>query len=153
MTPIPKSSATHESPDEQNRLDPETHDHPPRSLPEQITFGIATTLLAIVAALLGYVWINPQNKTPPNFSLSQPEPIRIVAQRFYVPFEIKNQGGVTAESVQVLAELKINGSVVESGEQQIDFLSGGETETGAFVFTRDPQHGELSIRVGSYKLP
>jgi uncharacterized protein (TIGR02588 family) len=53
----------------------------------------------------------------------------------------------------VIAELSINGKVEEDGEQQIDFLASGETEEGAFVFSRDPRQGELVVRVASYKLP
>jgi uncharacterized protein (TIGR02588 family) len=53
----------------------------------------------------------------------------------------------------VIAELRINGEVEESGEQQIDFLASGEMEEGAFVFSRDPRKGELVVRVASYKLP
>jgi uncharacterized protein (TIGR02588 family) len=53
----------------------------------------------------------------------------------------------------VIAELRINGKIEEVGEQQIDFLSSGETEEGAFVFSRDPRNVELVVRVASYKLP
>jgi uncharacterized protein (TIGR02588 family) len=126
---------------------------PPRSPAEKVTFGIALSVLAIVTALVGYVWLDPQSHTPPDLVLDRPEPLRQIADRFYVPFEVKNQGGETAESVQVIAELQIQGRVVESGEQQIDFLSGGETESGAFVFTQDPRRGDLILRVGSYKSP
>jgi uncharacterized protein (TIGR02588 family) len=55
--------------------------------------------------------------------------------------------------VQIIAELEIDGEVVESGEQQIDFLSGGEAETGAFIFSKNPQQGTLKLRAASYTLP
>jgi uncharacterized protein (TIGR02588 family) len=64
-----------------------------------------------------------------------------------------NSGGDTAESVQIMAELMIDGKVTETGEQQIDFLSSGESEEGAFIFTKNPRQGQLNLRVGSYKLP
>jgi uncharacterized protein (TIGR02588 family) len=63
---------------------------------------------------------------------------------------VTNDGAETAESVQVLAELEIDGKVVESGEQQVDFLSKGEREEGAFIFSRNPQSGKLTIRIASY---
>ncbi len=131
----------------------DSQQRPPRSLPEKITFAAASTILAIVAGLVGAVWINPQTQTPPDVVLRQSAATRTVGDRFYVPFEVKNQGGETAESVQVLAELEVQGKVVESGEQQVDFLSGGETESGAFVFTQNPQQGQVVLRVGSYKSP
>jgi uncharacterized protein (TIGR02588 family) len=72
--------------------------------------------------------------------------------QFYVPFEVTNQGGETALSVQVMAELQI-GDRLETAEQQIDFLAEGEVQEGAFVFSQDPQQGALTLRVASYSLP
>ncbi len=72
---------------------------------------------------------------------------------FYVPFEISNTGGETAESVQVIAELKVKPAVEESGDLQIDFLSRGETEKATFVFKTDPRKGDLVVRVAGYKVP
>lgn len=54
---------------------------------------------------------------------------------YYVPFEVVNTGGNTAESVQIMAELLIDGKITETGEQQIDFLSSGKSEEGAFIFS------------------
>lgn len=125
----------------------------PRSLAEQTTFGIAALILAVLVGLVLYIWSDEQKQQPPDITISSQGTVREASGQFYVPFEIENIGGGTAESVQVIAELRINGEVEESGEQQIDFLSGGETEEGAFVFSRNPQEGELVLRVASYKLP
>jgi uncharacterized protein (TIGR02588 family) len=125
---------------------------PPRSSAEWITFGIALLILAAVVGLVIYKWLTQKNE-PPVLSISSSSKIREAPGQFYVPFEIKNTGGQTAESVQVIAELRINGEVEESGEQQIDFLASDEKEEGAFVFSRDPRKGELSVRVASYKSP
>ncbi|NEQ19382.1 MAG: TIGR02588 family protein [Microcoleus sp. SIO2G3] len=78
---------------------------------------------------------------------------REVNGQFYVPFEVVNTGGETAESIQIMAELQMNGEVEETGDIQIDFLSSGEKEKGAFIFSHDPRQGQLTIRVSSYKLP
>lgn len=130
-----------------------THQRPSRSPAEKVTFGIASGILAIVVALVSYTWLDPQNQQPPDILLNRPNAPWQASGQFYIPFEVKNQGGETAESVQVLAELKVNGQVIEAGEQQIDFLSGGETAEGTFLFSQNPQQGELILRVGSYKLP
>jgi uncharacterized protein (TIGR02588 family) len=127
-------------------------DKPPRSPAEWTSFGIALLILATIVGLVIYQWLTQKNQ-PPLLSVSTSSEIRQVPGQFYVPFEVKNIGGETAESVQVIAELRIDGEVEESGEQQIDFLASGETEEGAFVFSRDPRQGELSMRVASYKLP
>jgi len=128
-------------------------ERPKRSFPEWITFGISSFILAIIVGLVIYIWMGEQNQQPPRISAVNEGKIREAYGQFYVPFSVTNTGGGTAESVQVIAELKVNGKVEESGEQQIDFLSGGEKQEGAFVFSRNPREGELVLRVASYKLP
>lgn len=123
-----------------------------RSLAEWVTFGIATLVLIAIVSLVIYDWVATPN-TAPVIELTQSGEIREVNGQYYIPFTIKNIGGNTAEAVQLIAELKIDGEVEESGEQQIDFLAGDESEEGAFVFNRDPSEGELILRVGSYKMP
>lgn len=129
-----------------------TEEKPKRSLAEWVTFTIASFILAIIVSLVGYTWLNEKNQ-PPIISVSKKEAIREINGQFYVPFEVANTGGDTAESVQIIAELVIDGKVAESGEQQIDFLSSRETEEGAFVFSKNPSQGKLNLRIGSYKLP
>ncbi|MBW4562146.1 MAG: TIGR02588 family protein [Mojavia pulchra JT2-VF2] len=126
--------------------------HQKRSPAEWVTFITASFILAVIVSLVGYTWLNDKNQ-PPIVSVTKKQTIREIDGKFYVPFEVVNTGGDTAESVQIMAELEINGKVTETGEQQIDFLSGGEKEEGAFIFTRNPNQGQLTIRVASYKLP
>ncbi|BAY40237.1 hypothetical protein NIES2111_46200 [Nostoc sp. NIES-2111] len=130
----------------------QTEEKTPRSLAEIVTFGIALFILAIIIGLVGYIWVNEDDK-PPILSVSKRQIVREVNGQFYVPFEIVNDGGETAESVQVVAELDIGGKVVETAEQQIDFLSSSEKEEGAFIFTKNPRQGKLIVRVASYKSP
>ncbi|MBE9205905.1 TIGR02588 family protein [Nostoc sp. LEGE 06077] len=130
----------------------ETEPQPERSLAEWITFGIASSILAVIISLVGYMWLNEKNQ-PPILAVNQKQVIREIDGKFYVPFEIVNTGSETAESVQIIAELKIADQLIETGEQQIDFLSDGEKEEGAFIFSQNPVQGKLTVRVASYKLP
>ncbi|NEU76107.1 TIGR02588 family protein [Hassallia byssoidea VB512170] len=130
----------------------QTEQRPKRSLAEWVTFSIATLILTVIVGLVCYTWVNDKHE-PPIVSVTNKEKIREVNGQFYVPFEIINNGGETAESVQIIAELKINNEVAETGEQQIDFLSSNEKEEGAFVFSTDPRKGQLTLRVASYKSP
>lgn len=129
----------------------EVKQKPPRSTAEWTTFSIALLILATLIGLVIYKWVT-QKDQPPLLAVTPETEIRQAPGQFYVPFSITNTGGATAESVQIIAELSINGEV-ESGEQQIDFLASGEKQEGAFVFSRDPRQGKLVIRVASYKLP
>jgi uncharacterized protein (TIGR02588 family) len=123
-----------------------------RSLAEWFTFGIASVILATVVGLIIYVWLEKKEQ-PPILSISREEAIQKLNEQFYVPFTIENTGGETAESVHVIATLKFKDETEESGEQEIDFLSSGEKQEGAFLFSQNPQKGKLTIRVVSYKLP
>ncbi|HLO46985.1 MAG TPA: TIGR02588 family protein [Kamptonema sp.] len=123
-----------------------------RSLAEWVTFTIASFILATLTGLVVYNWVTNKHE-PPILSVTQNTAMRETGGQFYIPFILTNTGGETAESVQVIGELRVNGEVVESGEQQIDFLSSGETQEGAFIFSRDPRKGQLILRVASYKLP
>lgn len=125
---------------------------PPRNLAEWVTFSIASLILGTIVGLVIYSWVTKQER-PPAFAINQGKEVRESQGQFYIPFEISNTGGKTVESVQIVAELRVNGQLEESGDQQIDFLSEDETEEGAFVFRQDPRKGELTVRVASYKLP
>jgi uncharacterized protein (TIGR02588 family) len=130
----------------------QNQEKPPRSLAELVTFGMATAILSAIAGLVIYTWVT-QKDEPPNIAVTSKNEIRQAQGQYQVQFQVTNTGGKTAESVQIIAELRTNGEVTETGEQQIDFLSSGETEEGAFIFTRNPRPGELRIRVASYKVP
>ena len=125
---------------------------PSRTPAEWVTFGVASLVLGTISGLVIYSWSTDGDR-PPVLIINRPEPIRAENQQFYIPFEIVNNGGETAESVQIIAELKRNGKVEETGDLQIDFLAENEKEKGAFVFTQNPQNGELILRIGSYKVP
>lgn len=123
-----------------------------RSLAEWITFSIATCILIALIGLVLYDWLISQNR-PPVLSVEPYGTIRVVQGQFYQPFLLTNTGGGIAKSVQVVAELHIPDASDETGEQQIDFLSGSEKKRGSFIFSHDPRQGELILRVASYKLP
>jgi uncharacterized protein (TIGR02588 family) len=123
-----------------------------RSRAEWISFSISLSLVFILVVLVLYSWWNGETN-PPVLSLDFTPEVRQEQGQYYVPFSVKNTGGGTAEAVQVIAELRFNGEVIETGQQHISFLSGGEVQKGVFIFQRNPQQGDLEIRVASYKLP
>jgi uncharacterized protein (TIGR02588 family) len=139
------SKKDHEPPDFSN-------DKPPRSLAEQVSFAIAALILATLIGFVCYLWLGKREQSPPN-PVTKTQSVQKLSGQFHVPFELTNQGDDTAEAVQVIAELRLNGEVVETGEQQFDFLSSRETESGTFIFSRDPRLGELTVRVASFKNP
>ena len=122
-----------------------------RSLAEKVSFLISLFIVSTIVILICYTWISGDTK-PPVLSIETFE-TRQVNKQYYVPFTVSNSGGTTANLVEVEAQLSIPSEDLQSGRQQIDFLSRQETHSGEFIFTKDPQLGELKIRVTSYQEP
>ena len=122
---------------------------------EYISFAIACAILLSVLGTVSFLWVRDRNQQPPILQVTSAvtSAVEMRQGRYYVPFTVVNTGGETAEAVQIIAEMRVNGEVVESGEQYIDFLSSEEEAEGAFIFTRAPDSGELTVRTASYKLP
>lgn len=83
--------------------------------------------------------------TPPQLNVTQGD-IRAAGEQFYIPFTVENTGDGTTQTVRLIAELTVGGEMVEAGEQQIEFLSGGETAQGEFIFNEDPASGARTLR-------
>lgn len=124
---------------------------PLRISAETITFAIASCIVAVLVGLVLFVWAT-ENPADPILTVSSGSPYTEQGA-YYVPFTVTNVGGGTAEAVEIVAELQQNSQVIETGQQQIDFLSSQEAESGVFIFEHDPQAAELSIRASGYKLP
>ncbi|WP_107670548.1 TIGR02588 family protein [Cyanothece sp. BG0011] len=123
-----------------------------RSFPEKLSFTIAIALLAVLISLIFYSWFTQSNQ-PPILSASFGQKIRQVEQQYYVPFTVTNKGEQAVKSVRIIGKLTIGKTIEQKGEQEINFLSRDESISGVFIFTHDPQAGELDIRVTGYKLP
>jgi uncharacterized protein (TIGR02588 family) len=123
-----------------------------RTLAENVSFGISLLVLGLIVGLVIYQWITKKDQ-PPVLSVTTDAQVRQAGEQFYIPFTVANNGGETVESVEVIAELNLNGKIENIGSQQIDFLSNGETNSGAFILNRNPNQGELIVRVTGYKLP
>jgi uncharacterized protein (TIGR02588 family) len=125
---------------------------PERTSAEKASFAISLIILGFILALLIFTWIAGDGK-PPILTVNLSESIYQENYQFYVPYTVTNVGGQTAESVEVSAQLIITEQIQEHGSQYINYLSPGEKESGAFVFTHPPRLGKLIIRVASFKLP
>jgi len=123
-----------------------------RSLAEWVTAGAALLIVAAIVGLIVYDWLAVP-PMPPVLEVRQAESIRTENDQFYIPFEVHNAGGGAAEAVRVLAELTVDGEVVEEAEQEFDFVAVDETRSGEFVFSTDPSEGELELRVTSFQEP
>ncbi|KPQ37687.1 MAG: TIGR02588 family protein [Phormidesmis priestleyi Ana] len=122
-----------------------------KSPAERVSFWLSSALVVSIIATVIYLWVRDRNQQPPFLEVTSSVERR--GSEYYVPFKVTNSSGQTVASVQVVAELRINGVVVEEGEQQIDFLSSQEEKEGAFIFTQPVPAGDLIVRPASYQLP
>jgi uncharacterized protein (TIGR02588 family) len=70
-----------------------------------------------------------------------------------VRYEVRNDGGLTAESVRVVGELTRNGRTVETVSSTIAYVPVESRRAGALVFREDPRSGTLTIRAVAYNRP
>lgn len=121
----------------------------PRTRAEWVSLaGSASVVLLVVALIVAQIPGSDQPAAP----VARVNQIRQVGDAFHVDVTVDNRGDTTAANVQVLAELRVNGEAF-TGDQTIDFLSGGERRDLSFVFGGDPALGDLEVRVTGYAAP
>jgi len=125
---------------------------PTRSSLRWFTFTLASCILLVLVGLILYAGLVTQNQ-PPILKAELLSPFREVEGSYYVPFRVTNVGGESAEAIQIMAELRTGDDEPETGEQQLESLSSGETVRGSFVFSHNPEQGQLNLRVASYRSP
>ena len=123
-----------------------------RSQAERVSFLLSSLLiLAIVGALLLEQLLGDEEEP-----LIQVEPrlsqVRQAGERYYLPVEIVNGGGKTAEDTRARVTLEA-GDKEETAEFEIRFLAGGERTSAVVSFATDPRNGQLTAEVLSYLEP
>lgn len=121
-----------------------------RTAAEWITFAVSILVLMLVAGLIAVQTRDPDRPPLPRVVTTGAAERR--GDHFVVPVTVRNDGGGTAESVQVVAELKLGDEVAEA-DQTIEFLAREESADLAFVFEDDPAGGELTVRVAGFTVP
>lgn len=124
-------------------------DRPRRSPAERAALGGAT---AVLAALVGLILAQVPGDDRPALPAARVEAVHERGGAFHVEVTVRNRGDATASNVQVSAELTVDGATT-SGDQVVDFVSGGEDESLTFVFTEDPGDGELTVEVTGFAEP
>lgn len=120
-----------------------------RTVAEWATLAASTVVLLVVVALLVVQMLSGDGPAAP---VAVVQEVTEVGEQFHVHVAVTNDGDRTAANVQVVAELDVGGQVV-TGDQSIDFLSGGEDTDLVFVFGDDPSQGSLTVQVTGYEVP
>ena len=114
-------------------------------------FAASLVVLLLLAGAIVALWV--QQRDPAILTVEQVGTVRVAGGHSYLTAEVRNSGHETAEAVQVVAELRIEGDVVAEGDQSIDFLSGGEVETIVFIFDQVTPTGDIDLQITGYKVP
>ncbi len=122
-----------------------------RVTPERATFVASAAILLALAVAIVALWV--QQRDPATLSVEQVGEVRVAGNQSYLTAEVRNTGDETAEAVEVIAELVVDGDLLAEGTQSIDFLSGGDIETIVFIFDQSSPDAAAALRVASYQVP
>jgi uncharacterized protein (TIGR02588 family) len=122
-----------------------------RSVAEWTTLVIGAVLILALVGLVTYLYVSGDNRPPVVEATPLALEIRREEGAYYVPIEVTNQGGETAQDVLIQAELSTGEGAPEVTEFTVDFLAGGESAEGTVVFSTDPSAGELTVSVASFR--
>ena len=131
----------------------EANEHTASTTAERIT--LVASIIVLVSILSVAVWSNVRTgEAPPDIVVEvDMENVREMDAGFYVPIEITNNGGTTAEDLVVSGELDLGEGDPETADVTIAFLAGGETEAAEMVFSAHPEDGEFTISPTSFLKP
>ena len=114
---------------------------PTRSRAEWFSLVVSAGVVLVVVGLIVVQIPGTDQTAAPT---ARVQAVRVVGDSFHVEVIVHNDGDPTAANVQVLAELIIDGDEL-TGDQTIDFLSGGEDQHLSFIFDEDPASGDSAL--------
>lgn len=115
---------------------------------------VAAAGLLLVVSAVGTTFYNAltEEKTPPRLEVTI-DSITPNANNFLVKFVVKNTGGQTAAAVTVEGELKNGAETPETASATLTYAPAHSERRGGLYFTKNPQQGDLQIRVTGYEEP
>jgi uncharacterized protein (TIGR02588 family) len=118
---------------------------------EWIIAGIGFVLVAGVIGFLLYEAFSG-NRLPPDVKLSV-ESVVQTRNGYLVKITALNEGGQTAEGVDIEGELRTGTESLERSRTTIDYLPPRSEKRAGLFFTRDPRQLELHVRPLGYEEP
>jgi uncharacterized protein (TIGR02588 family) len=122
-----------------------------KNILEWIVFGVSAVAIAGILAMLVTMGVTSEDR-PPLLRITVGAPVAI-GDAHRVPVEVKNDGGATAEGVNIEVALLSGTKVVESGELTIAFVPRGSTRKGWVTFHNDPRQFAIKARASGFNEP
>lgn len=118
---------------------------------EWIVAGVGLVLVASVIGFLIYEAFTG-NRLPPDIKLSVDSVVQ-TGNGYLVKVTAVNEGGQTAEGVNIEGELRTGTESLERSRTTIDYLPPRSEKRAGLFFTRDPRKFELHVRPLGYEEP
>jgi uncharacterized protein (TIGR02588 family) len=118
---------------------------------EWVVAGIGLVLVAGVIGFLLYEAFSG-NRLPPDVKLSVESVVQI-RNGYLVKITAVNEGGQTAEGVDIEGELTTGTESLERSRTTIDYLPPRSEKKAGLFFTRDPRQLDLQVRPLGYEEP
>jgi uncharacterized protein (TIGR02588 family) len=118
---------------------------------EWIVAGVGLVLVAGVIGFLIYEAFS-RDRVPPDVKLSVDSVVQ-TRNGYLVKITVINEGGITAEGVDIEGELRRDTEPVERSRTTIDYLPPRSEKKAGLFFTRDPRQLDLQVRSLGYEEP
>jgi uncharacterized protein (TIGR02588 family) len=115
---------------------------------------VAAIGFMLVAGVIGFLLYEALagNRLPPDLKLSVDSVVQ-TRNGYLVKITAVNQGGTTAEGVDIEGELRRGTEPVERSQTTIDYLPPRSEKRAGLFFTRDPRQFDLQVRPFGYEEP
>ncbi|MCZ2821141.1 hypothetical protein O2V63_12430 [Modestobacter sp. VKM Ac-2977] len=118
---------------------------------EYLLGAVGAVVVLLVLAFLGYQAVVVRDGAP---RLAVTAAVaEQVGEGWVVPVEVVNEGGGTAEQVEVVGVLTRDGRDVQRATATFSYLAPNSRQSGALLFSEDPTDGRLEVRPAAYTLP
>lgn len=121
-----------------------------RSTAEWVSIFISIAIVLAFAVTVGYVYLTRSNAPPTIDAQLRFAEVRQEAGLFYLPIEVTNSGGDTAEDARIVLTQDTGRGQSETIDFQIRFLAGGETQTAVIAFHERPTPENTRVSAVSY---
>jgi uncharacterized protein (TIGR02588 family) len=115
---------------------------------------VAAIGLVLVASVIGFLLYEAiaGSRLPPDVKLSVDSVVQI-RNGFLAKITAVNEGGITAEGVDIEGELKRGTETIERSRTTIDYLPPRSEKKAGLFFTQDPRQLDLQVRSFGYEEP
>lgn len=116
-------------------------------VPEWVTFFLGLAVILAITGLLTYFHFTSEKGPPEIRVIPLTAAVRQGPAGYFLPIDVRNDGGETAADVLVQMTLEPPEGKPETVTFTMRFLAGGKTEQATVLFDTDPEAGRLSSTV------